>query len=165
MNPPQSFDGPTSGIAPGSRYRTIRANIQQMDADELARRLPGLVESVVSNSRDSPEGLQFELGVSFTKREVPFDYRMDRLVHEGRNEPRAESVKPPISHDHYYLTFRYPPDPNFTADSLRGALLVAIESSLDRRDMTRLNPPSPSDVTDEPEDGRITSILKTLRSR
>lgn len=111
-----------------THHERIRETVRHMDADAVARQLPNLVDTIASESTDAPGTMHFLIGVSFTGNHTLLDYRLDKyVVSEETDAPRYETLKSAVSVEHVYLTFPYPPDPNFTADALRGALLVEIE--------------------------------------
>ena len=126
-----AVDGPPPSRDHDTHPRGLRAALLDMDAEEMARQLPNLVETVAEHAADDVPTLQFVIGVSFSRNETLLDYRLDRLVVIDRlRTPHLETLKPPVSARHEYLTFRYPPDPTFDAKSFRGALLAATERQL-----------------------------------
>ena len=108
----------------------MRNTILAMDGRDVARQLPNLVEEVVERVDDDVRTLQFVVGVSVSRNATLLDYRLERLVDNGQPAPRRETLKPPVSDSHRYLTFRLPPDPGFGPETLRGALLTALERDL-----------------------------------
>lgn len=139
--------GSSDGIV--DRYEAVREQVRAMDPDAVDRQLPNLVATLADASADDEETLQFVVGVSFSQNDTLLDYSLDRLVDvDGLDRPRVETLKPAVSLDHRYLTFPYPPDPQFDAGSLRGALIVSIEEEL-----TRLGGSPDWYESDEPDDG------------
>lgn len=121
-----------------SHHERIRETVRLMDADEVSRQLPNLVDTVASESANAPETAHFLIGVSFSRNDTLLDYRLDKYVVDERSgQPRYESLKSAISVEHVYLTFPYPPDPNFSADAFRGALLVEMEEQFSNHSQRR----------------------------
>lgn len=133
MTPHDSFDGagrPPPSTDPIERLWVMRNTVLQMDDDTIARQLPHLVEEVAERSTDDVKTLQFVVGVSISRNETLLDYSLDRVVDHGQGDPRLETLKPPVSDEHPYLTFPFPPDPTFDAETLRGALLASLDRQL-----------------------------------
>lgn len=150
----------------GDQYAAVRSAVQAMDASEVARQLPNLVETIVAESTDSEDTVKFLIGISFSKNETLLDYRLERLVYpEDADRPYLEAVKPAVTQEHIYVTFPYPPDPQFDAATLRGALLVALEKEF-TRGATTSHQPDPDDEDDR--DGltrRISDFWRQIRPR
>lgn len=111
------------------RYETIRSAVRQMEPDDIARQLPHLIELIRTHSRNDEPTVRFVIGISFSRNETLFDYRLDRIAEiDESGQPRYETLKPPVHDSHLYHVFAYPADPQFDAATLRGALLTAIEA-------------------------------------
>lgn len=110
-------------------YRALAESIRQDRPDDVGRQLPGLVDTIVSESVERPEIIRFHVGISVSANHTLFDYCLDRVSPLNDENHRVEPIKEPISTEHHYLSFTYPRDPHFDVDGLRGALL----STLDRR--------------------------------
>lgn len=140
----------------------IESTLLDMDPDEVARQLPHLVETVVAESRFSEDTEKFVIGVSLSRNHTLLDYRLERVVvDDAYDSPWLETLKPAVSTSHEYLTFTYPPDPNFDAAALRGALLAVFEHERTRSPFTR----SPSESKDDGEtetSGRLSNLLSQL---
>ena len=112
------------------RYETIRREVAAIPSEDIAHRLPNLAETVANVSEEADDTVRFHVGVSFTKAHAPLDYWLDRIVDDD-DGVHVHSLKPAVSREHFYLRFPYPPDPDFDACTLRGALLAAVERELD----------------------------------
>lgn len=119
------------------RYRDIRGALQETSPDDIEHRLPNLTDAIRDASADE-ETVRFHVGVSFTEGLEPLDYALTRLV-ETDHGRTADEIKERASDHHFYLEFRYPPDPYFDACALRGAMLAAVDrdlrSVLERREV------------------------------
>lgn len=141
------------------RYETIRSAVRQMEPDDIARQLPHLIDLVRTHSGSDEQTVRFVIGISFSQNETLFDYRIDRIAESDEaGQPRYETLKPPVHDGHLYLVFAYPPDPNFDAATLRGALLTAIE---DEATQTRGSSSRPD--ADRSTDERQSSFGKLIR--
>lgn len=141
------------------RLESFRAIVNDLEADEIDRQLPNLVETIVERSAE-PETEKFVIGISLSKSDTLLDYRLERLVRDEEiDHPRLETLKPAVSGTHLYLTFPYPPDTRFTAEALRGAILTTIEKNLSSRGGTDLVSES-TDSTDT--DSRIVGFLRSI---
>lgn len=110
------------------RFEAFRSTVKDLDPRDVNRQLPNLVKTVVEKSSDADTQM-FVIGISFSKSDTLFDYRLERLVYDSEiDHNRLETLKPAVSSEHLYLSFPYPPDSNFTADALRGAILTTIEN-------------------------------------
>lgn len=107
----------------------MRSSVLDLDAEAVARQLPHLAEQLAERAADDVSTLQFVVGVSSSRNQTLLDYRLDRWV-ETDDGVRREVLKPPVSEQHRYVTFPYPPDPTLDEPALRGALLAAIEREL-----------------------------------
>lgn len=116
------------------RLHRVRDRLQAKQAVDVAHELPGLVETVREKSQEKPPPAQFVIGVSFTHEGTCFDYHVRQLPGPDHPEMSPEIIKPPVEANHTYLTFRIPADPNFSAETLRGALLVTVEDTIERLD-------------------------------
>ncbi len=116
------------------RLRRVRDVIRSKQAADVEHELPGLVDAVRENSQDKSPIAQFVIGVSFTQDGGCLDYYLRYRPNPERPTATPETLKPPVETTHAYLTFRHPADPNFTAATLRGALLVTIEDTIERLD-------------------------------
>lgn len=143
----QSYHDP--GIQ--DRYETIRSAVRQMEPDDITRQLPNLVDLVRTHSRNDEPTVRFIIGISFSQNETLFDYMLDQVREvDGTSQPRFETLKPAVHDNHHYLVFAYPPDPQFDATTLRGALLTAIEDEATqmRGSSTRTDAGSSADERD-----------------
>lgn len=137
-----------------SQLHKIREAILETPAEDLEHHLPNLIETVRSASTEDVETIRFHIGISFSQELTPLDYRIDQVViPEGRDHTRIKSLKTAISRDHFYLSFPYPPDPDFSAMTFRGAMLAAVE-----HDIVYSNKPSVKSDVSSP------SFLRTLRN-
>ena len=136
---------------PPEEYDSIRDLLLGKPAHEIGHELPGLIESVKRQSVLTDDTLRFVIGVSFTKQGTCFDFWLDRVVDTAdRDVPKVASVKEPINADHRYVTFEYPPDPDFDAGDIRAALLTTIEANLHQTDF-------------EPEGQEESSLMARIR--
>lgn len=143
-------------------YEAIRSAIREMEAREVARQLPNLVETVVSESTPPEDTVKFIIGISFSKNETLLDYRLERLVQLEESERLyLDVIKPAVTHEHHYITFAYPPDPHFDAAALRGALLVALERGFERGG-ARLEPTDTDSVDETGLSGRLSDIWRRI---
>jgi len=111
-------------------YQAIKEWLVEQTERDIRHNIPNLVEAIAEASTD-PETVQFIGGVSFTRNHTPLDYRLDRIYAPADVDfYRRTSVKQPISRDHHYVEFIYPPDPNFDGAALRATLLTAIETEI-----------------------------------
>lgn len=110
------------------RYRAIREALQHTSPDDIDHRLPNLADAIRDGSTDEAT-VRFRVGVSFTEGLDPLDYELTRLVDSERGWT-GEEIKERASDRHFYLEFRYPPDPHFDARALRGAMLAAVDRNL-----------------------------------
>lgn len=111
-------------------YESIRDRLLEQSDLDIRHHLPNLVETLVEGANE-PETVRFVVGVSFTRDHMPLDYRLERVyAPEEVDFLRREQMKTPVSQDHHYVQFVYPPDPHFDADALRAALLATIEGAL-----------------------------------
>lgn len=141
------------------RFDAIRSTVKSLDPQDVERQLPNLVKAVVEKSSD-PDTQMFVIGISSSKSDTLFDYRLERLVYDSDIEHnRLETLKPAVSSDHLYLTFPYPPDPNFTAESLRGAILTTIENQHSSRNGWR-GVTQPDESSEETS--RVVSFLRQI---
>lgn len=148
---------PERSEEPYRPFVAVREELLSTPADDLARQLPNLVPTVIEVSkREDTDGLL--LGVSFTRDHTPLDYELDRIV-ERADQYHREPVKEAISGDHRYLRFHYPPDPQFTATTLRGALLSAVEEEIHGHG----DASESEDATTE-DTSRIASLVAGLRA-
>jgi hypothetical protein len=116
------------------RLRRVRDVLRSKQAADLEHELPGLVDAIQENSQDNPPTAQFVIGVSFTQDGGCLDYYLRHRPDPEHPTATPETLKAPVETTHAYLTFRHPTDPNFTGATLRGALLVTIEDTIDRLD-------------------------------
>lgn len=111
-------------------YESIRERLLSQSELDIRHHLPNLVETLVEGSNE-PETVRFLVGVSFTQEHTPLDYMLERVyAPEEVDFHRRDEMKLPVSQDHHYVQFAYPPDPQFDADALRAALLTSIEERL-----------------------------------
>lgn len=115
--------------------RVIREILIEKSSDDLERELPGLINTVQTQSIASEETIRYVIGVSFTNKRTCLDYWIDRVIlpsdlseHEVRVEKEA------INSNHMYVTFCYPPDPEFDGVALRGILLATVEDRIHSTD-------------------------------
>lgn len=157
----QSPSDRQGSVIPIDRFETVKELLLAKQSDDLRRELHGLIETIQEEATRRDNIIRFIIGVSFTEQGTCFDYWIDRVVTRNDNGiPRVEEVKPPINTGHPYLTFHFPPDPEFDAGNLRGAMLAAIE----RKQIEAI------DDADEEADsmgwmGRIRMALDVLRGR
>lgn len=131
----------------------IRKTLLEISPQDIDHHLPNLIDTVRSASAEDNETIRFHIGISFTQDMTPLDYRIDQvIIPEGREHTRIKSLKTAISRDHFYLSLPYPPDPDFTAHTFRGAMLAAVE-----HDIVYSNKPSIGSASSSP------SLLSTLR--
>jgi len=131
-------------------YEMIRKILLGKPAFELGHELPGLIDTVERQSLGGEETIRYLIGVSFTTQGTAFDYWIDRVIDPDQIDGyRVETIKDPINYDHKYVTFFYPPDPEFDAETLRGALLATVEDRLEDLDI-------------EDHDGNSTGIVERL---
>ena len=117
-------------------YEMIRDILLGKPAFELGHELPGLIDTVERQSLGGEETLRYLIGVSFTTQGTAFDYWIDRVIDPDPIEGyRVETIKDPINYEHKYVTFFYPPDPEFDAGTLRGALLTTVENHMSDSDL------------------------------
>ena len=106
----------------------IREILLNKSPQDLSRELPGLIDEINSPSEDFGEIIRYAVGVSFSKNGSCFDYWINASIAiEGRDDHQTHSMKDPVTSTHNYVTFFYPPDPHFNAQTLRAVLLAAIE--------------------------------------
>lgn len=110
------------------RFRDIREALQRTTPDDIDHRLPNLSEAI-RDASTAEDTVRFHVGVSFTEGLEPLDYSLTRIVHTDHGRT-AKEVKERASDRHFYLEFRYPPDPQFDACTLRGAMLAAVDRDL-----------------------------------
>jgi len=124
-----SFDDRSSG--PVAELEKLRESLRRKSGTTIEHELPGLINVIQTQEIASDETVRYIVGVSFTARQTGFDYWIDTVVvpHE-RSEYRTRTVKEAIEPDHQYVTFLYPPDPQFNGEVLRGILLSRLESRL-----------------------------------
>lgn len=121
--------GPRRGESDVERLQwceRVRTALQEKTADDVARELPGLVDRLASVSSEVEDTRRFFVGVSLSRNDTLLDYSLSRVG----GDATVETLKEPVSTDHRYLTFAYPPDPHFDAAALRGALLGTVEAHL-----------------------------------
>lgn len=136
----------SSGNKTQEDFETIRNFLLDKSTEDLAHELPGLIDTISTLSIGSEETLRYVIGVSFSTQGTGFDYYIDRVFRrQATGMLVSEPVKEPIDEKHHYIEICYPPDQQFDASALRGALITTIESRLheqvdesgrtDRRDL------------------------------
>lgn len=111
------------------QYEAIRATLTESPAEDFVHQLPNLVEEIRTISRTNDDILRFQIGISFSRNQTLLDYHLSRVV-ATENGTRVQETKSPVSQNHRYLQFTYPPDPEATADGLRGAVLAILDQEL-----------------------------------
>lgn len=135
-----------------THYVAIRDWLLAQSERDIIHHLPNLVETITDGSED-PDTVRFVGGVSFTQKHTPLDYRLDRVYAEDDVDfYRRESLKLPISQEHHYVRFVYPPDPDFGAKALRSVLLTSVESTLYTSEQ----------ANEEPSPGRLSRLWPNL---
>lgn len=123
----------------------IREILLNKSPQDLSRELPGLIDKINSPSEDLGEIIRYAVGVSFSKNGSCFDYWINAIITlEDRDDYRTHSMKDPVTSSHDYVTFFYPPDPYFDAQTLRGVLLAAIEEQ--NVSFTQVDPKANHDI-------------------
>lgn len=111
------------------QYREVRDALLATSPDDFEHQLPNLVEEIATISQTTDDTLRFRIGVSFSQNQTLLDYQLSRVVEE-ENRVRVEEIKAPVSQQHRYLQFIYPPDPEVEPNALRGAVLAMLEQEL-----------------------------------
>lgn len=107
-------------------FADVVASLRAKPPDALAHEPPGLVDALVAGDGATVD--HFVVGVSFTKDHDGLDYTVDEIrVPESGGDPVVETIKPPASESHRYVSFVQPPDPHFDAAALRARLLAAVD--------------------------------------
>ena len=110
------------------RKVNIRRVLLEKTPDDLSRELPGLIEEIKKPSNETGETIRYAVGVSFSKSGSCFDYWLNQtVIMDGDDEYRTRVIKAPVTQEHNYVTFYYPPDPSFDGETLRGVLLAMVE--------------------------------------
>lgn len=122
----EDLEHPTQG------FDEIRQILLGKSSDEISRELPGLIETVQTQSLGKDDTKRYLIGISFSKRGTCFDYFIDRVIDVDHQENHnVEVIKEPVSSEHQYITFQYPPDQAFDGAALRGVLLSTIEREVE----------------------------------
>lgn len=111
------------------QYKAIRDDLTASPAEDFAHQLPNLVDEINTISKTHDETIRFQIGISFSQNQTPLDYHLSRVI-DAENGTRVEKIKSPVSQKHRYLEFTYPPDPEVSANALRGAVLATIDQEL-----------------------------------
>jgi len=128
--PPDQTDGPFDDPRTlQERYRSIMEALQSTPATDIGHTLPNLAETIRQKSKEPEDTIRFTIGVSFTESLKPFDYFLYRITANG-TRTKMDELKEAASDRHLYLRFSYPPDPEFTVQTLRGAMLTAVDRQL-----------------------------------
>lgn len=111
-------------------YRELSRTLRQTRPEDVSRQLPGLVDTLTAESTEHPSTQRFRVGVSVSANHSLFDYFLERVRSPDAEGVPVETVKEPVSSDHHYLQFTYPPDPRFDDAALRGALLARLDGRI-----------------------------------